>query len=116
MVLLVYIDTFYILRQDGLWGAAPNWSRELVTYICPSGYCDCSRGFEDGFQEVGCLLEYEQPLEICHETRTGNAVSLCSFMMVGGTRCHDDKYELTDMHTRLAVWAVQGRLWCWSTH
>ena len=80
-----------------------------MTYICPSGYCDCSRGFEDGFQEVGCLLEYEKPLEICHETRTGNAVSLCCFMV-------DTMMIITDMHTRFAVWAVQGRLWCWSTH
>ena len=59
--------------QSGLWGAPPNWSRELVTYICPAGYCDCSQRFDDN-ESIGCLLNYTNPDEICSDIRTGDSV------------------------------------------
>ena len=72
-----YIDSvpsvICIPIQSGLWGAPPAWSRQLVTYTCPSGYCDCSQGF-DGEENVGCLLNYTNPNEICSDTRMGTSI------------------------------------------
>ena len=43
-----------------------------MTHVCPPGYCNCTRGFDDGTDEdAGCLLEFDNPLAICHNTRTG---------------------------------------------
>ena len=70
-----HVSWLYLMHaQNGLWGAPPNWSRELVTHTCPPGYCDCSQGF-DNEENVGCLLNYTNPDEICTDTRTGIAMS-----------------------------------------
>ena len=42
-----------------------------MTHVCPPGYCNCTRGFDNTTEEDGCLLEYENPFAICHYTRTG---------------------------------------------
>ena len=67
------LDYSVIPMQNGLWGAPPSWSRELVTFTCPPGYCDCSQGF-DMEENIGCLLNYTNPDEICSDTRRGKNV------------------------------------------
>ena len=44
-----------------------------MTYTCPSGYCDCSQGFDDD-EGIGCLLNYTNPDEICSDIRTGKFI------------------------------------------
>ena len=44
-----------------------------MTHICPPGYCDCSQGFEDS-ENIGCLLNYTNPDEICSDIRTGRVL------------------------------------------
>lgn len=46
-----------------------------MTFTCPPGYCDCSQGF-DMEENVGCLLNYTNPDEICIDTRTGTCADV----------------------------------------
>ena len=79
----VCVYVHYVVLQSGLWGAPPNWSRELVTYTCPSGYCDCSQSF-DGEENIGCLLNYTDPNGICTEGRTGTCIDgrICALQLI----------------------------------
>ena len=69
------ICPWYIVfgAQDGLWGGFSK-ERKLVTHICPPGYCDCKRSFQNGSEDVGCRLEYNDPSTICDKTRTGTYI------------------------------------------
>ena len=67
----VLLSTCFHFHQDGLWGAPPTWSRTLVTYTCPSGYCNCTGDIESQETE-GCPLLYDTPFKICDDTREGN--------------------------------------------
>ena len=60
--------TFFM--QEGLWGAPPQWSRVLVTYSCPAGYCNCTGSPRENSTE-GCALIYSSPGLSCHPKRSG---------------------------------------------
>lgn len=75
-VLFCLPDQKGILLADGLWGAPPSWSRKLVTYICPAGYCNCTGDIE--FQETeGCPLLYKAQDRICDDKREGLLCGSC---------------------------------------
>lgn len=58
--------------QSGLWGAPSEWSRDLVTYPCPPGYCYCNGAINNSDIREGCQLHFSQPEIICVSKRRRN--------------------------------------------
>ena len=69
--LRVCINIMCNWMQDGLWGNFSTLDRKLITHTCPPGYCDCEQSFQNGSDNVGCLLKYDVPSSICDKIRTG---------------------------------------------
>ena len=114
---IIYIDgnkstiiKGYVLNfclQDGLWGAPPDLSQELVTFPCPPGYCSCTGIVNDSNLNEGCQLLFDQPSAICVSNRQNENSKNNKGLL------HMQKLTLLYLF-RCTLWKVQGQLWCWA--